>query len=394
MGFTPCRRGRDGASQLPRRPAGARRRRGRRRRLNAARHRSDAARGRTMQDLPRDRLHPAAARHAQGRAAHPHRRLARTRADLRAGAAQRRGAALASVEALRAAYAFTDLQSFLDIYYAGASVLLKEEDFFDMAWAYFERAAADNVVHAELFFDPQTHTARGVPMATVIVGLAARLPARARRAGHQRAADPVLPAPPQRRGGLRHAGAGAAATASTSSASAWTAASSATRRRSSRASSRAAASSACTSSRMPARKARRPISASALDVLKVERIDHGVRCVERPGAGAAAGRRAHAADGVPAVQRQAARLRDDGRPQPAGAARRRPVRHRQQRRPGVFRRLRQRELRRRPSRPCRSWTRPHAYALARNSFEASFAPAAEKARWQAELDAVFAQQLR
>ena len=77
----------------------------------------------------------------------------------------------ASVEALRAAYAFEDLQSFLDIYYAGASVLLKEEDFFDMAWAYLQKAAADNVVHAEIFFDPQTHTARGVPIGTVIRGL-------------------------------------------------------------------------------------------------------------------------------------------------------------------------------------------------------------------------------
>ena len=77
----------------------------------------------------------------------------------------------ASVEELRKAYAFTNLQSFLDIYYAGASVLLKEQDFFDMAWAYLERAAADNVVHAEIFFDPQTHTARGVAMETVINGL-------------------------------------------------------------------------------------------------------------------------------------------------------------------------------------------------------------------------------
>ncbi|MBL8298712.1 MAG: adenosine deaminase [Rhodanobacteraceae bacterium] len=77
----------------------------------------------------------------------------------------------ASVEALRAAYAFTNLQSFLDIYYAGASVLLYEQDFFDMAWAYFERARADNVVHAELFFDPQTHTDRGVPIRFVIDGL-------------------------------------------------------------------------------------------------------------------------------------------------------------------------------------------------------------------------------
>jgi len=87
--------------------------------------------------------------------------------------AQRNGVVLphASVDALRAAYAFGDLQSFLDLYYAGAAVLCSEEDFFDMAWAYFERAAADNVVHAEIFFDPQTHTERGVPIEAVIVGL-------------------------------------------------------------------------------------------------------------------------------------------------------------------------------------------------------------------------------
>ncbi|PTT90475.1 adenosine deaminase [Pelomonas sp. HMWF004] len=87
--------------------------------------------------------------------------------------AARNGVALpyASVEALREAYAFTDLQTFLDIYYAGASVLLHEQDFYDMAWAYFEKAAHDNVVRAELFFDPQTHTARGVPIGAVIEGL-------------------------------------------------------------------------------------------------------------------------------------------------------------------------------------------------------------------------------
>lgn len=87
--------------------------------------------------------------------------------------AERNGVALpyASIEELRHAYAFTDLQSFLDIYYAGASVLLKEEDFYDLAQAYLARAAAENVVHAEIFFDPQTHTARGVPMETVIRGL-------------------------------------------------------------------------------------------------------------------------------------------------------------------------------------------------------------------------------
>ena len=87
--------------------------------------------------------------------------------------AERNGLVLpyADVEALRRAYAFTNLQSFLDIYYAGASVLLNEQDFYDMARAYFVRAAQDGVLHAELFFDPQTHTARGVPMATVVRGL-------------------------------------------------------------------------------------------------------------------------------------------------------------------------------------------------------------------------------
>ncbi len=87
--------------------------------------------------------------------------------------AQRNGVCLpyANVEALRSAYAFTNLQSFLDIYYAGASVLLTEQDFYDMARAYFVKAAQDNVLHAELFFDPQTHTARGVAMETVVKGL-------------------------------------------------------------------------------------------------------------------------------------------------------------------------------------------------------------------------------
>src|SRR6476660_2758479 len=88
--------------------------------------------------------------------------------------AERNGVSLSypSVEALRAAYAFTDLQSFLDIYYAGASVLLKEKDFYDMTAAYLRRAHADQVRHAEIFFDPQTHTARGVPFETVINGIA------------------------------------------------------------------------------------------------------------------------------------------------------------------------------------------------------------------------------
>lgn len=89
--------------------------------------------------------------------------------------ARRHGVALpyADVEAVRAAYAFTSLQSFLDLYYAGAGVLRDAQDFHDLAWAYFQRAAADGVVHAECFFDPQTHTARGVPLAAVFEGLVA-----------------------------------------------------------------------------------------------------------------------------------------------------------------------------------------------------------------------------
>ena len=87
--------------------------------------------------------------------------------------AQRNGIKLRfdTVDALRAAYQFTDLQSFLDIYYEGAGVLLEERDFYDMTWAYLERAAADNVRHAEIFFDPQTHTSRGVPFSKVINGI-------------------------------------------------------------------------------------------------------------------------------------------------------------------------------------------------------------------------------
>jgi adenosine deaminase len=78
-----------------------------------------------------------------------------------------------SVEEVRAAYEFSRLQDFLDIYYRGADVLRTEEDFRDLAIAYFDRAAADKVVHAEIFFDPQTHTDRGIPFATVMTGLLA-----------------------------------------------------------------------------------------------------------------------------------------------------------------------------------------------------------------------------
>jgi adenosine deaminase len=76
-----------------------------------------------------------------------------------------------SVEAVRRAYRFGNLQDFLDIYYQGMSVLITEQDFYDLAWAYLQRARADNVRHVEMFFDPQGHTARGIAFATVIAGL-------------------------------------------------------------------------------------------------------------------------------------------------------------------------------------------------------------------------------
>jgi len=76
-----------------------------------------------------------------------------------------------SVDAVRAAYRFGSLQDFLDIYYLGMSVLLKREDFFDLAFAYLEKVAAENVTHAEIFFDPQGHTERGVSFDTVLSGL-------------------------------------------------------------------------------------------------------------------------------------------------------------------------------------------------------------------------------
>src|SRR5438105_12062443 len=87
--------------------------------------------------------------------------------------ARRNGVALRyrSVDALRRAYEFSDLQSFLDIYYEGASVLRQERDFYDMTVAYLRRAKADNVRHTEIFFDPQTHTARGIAFETVFHGI-------------------------------------------------------------------------------------------------------------------------------------------------------------------------------------------------------------------------------
>jgi adenosine deaminase len=87
--------------------------------------------------------------------------------------AERNGVALryASVEEVRRAYDFSDLQSFLDVYYEATQVLLHEQDFYDLTWAYLRKAADQNVRRAEIFFDPQAHTGRGVPFETVITGI-------------------------------------------------------------------------------------------------------------------------------------------------------------------------------------------------------------------------------
>lgn len=76
-----------------------------------------------------------------------------------------------SVEEVKRAYEFTSLQSFLDIYYAGAKVLITKEDFFDLTWAYLLKCKEDNIIHTEIFFDPQTHTQRGIEFETVILGI-------------------------------------------------------------------------------------------------------------------------------------------------------------------------------------------------------------------------------
>ena len=87
--------------------------------------------------------------------------------------AERNGVALryASVEEVRRAYSFSDLQSFLDLYYEGMQVLLYEQDFYDLTWTYLQRVSSQNVRHTEIFFDPQAHTGRGVPFETVITGI-------------------------------------------------------------------------------------------------------------------------------------------------------------------------------------------------------------------------------
>ncbi|WP_419715099.1 adenosine deaminase [Caldimonas thermodepolymerans] len=298
------------------------------------------------------------------------------------------GLAYPDVDALRAAYAFTDLQSFLDIYYAGASVLLKEEDFFDMAMAYYRRAQADHVVHAEVFFDPQTHTARGVPFETVIRGLTRAKETAQRELGVS--SELILCF-------LRHLSEDEAF-ATLEQALPWrdhfigVGLDSSERGNPPEKFARVFAKCRELGLRLVAHAGEEgPASyiRSALDVLHAERIDHGVRCVEDP-----ALVERLAAERVPLTvcplsnvklcvfptmaQHNLATLLERGLCVTVNSDD-----------PAYFGGyVNQNYLEAFAALP--QLHAGHAYTLARNSLEASFASDADKARWIAELDAVFA----
>jgi adenosine deaminase len=307
--------------------------------------------------------------------------------------AARNGVALAydSVESLRAAYAFSDLQSFLDIYYAGASVLLQEADFHDMAMAYFRRAAADHVVHAELFFDPQTHTERGVPIEVVIDGLVRACEAAEAEFGitsllilcflrhltEEAAFDTLAQALPSiEKHRSRLVGVGL---------------DSSERGHPPEKFARVYARCHELGLRLVAHAGEEGPPAyiwSALDVLKVERIDHGVRCVEDPSLVARL-----AAERVPLTvcplsnvklrvfdtlaQHNLARLLELGLCVTVNSDD-----------PAYFGGyINQNFVETFEALP--SLTSAHAYTLARNGFEASFATSTQKAQWIDLLDSYF-----
>ena len=249
-----------------------------------------------------------------------------------------------SVEEVRAAYRFTDLQSFLDIYYEGSRVLLKEADFHDLAAAYLRKAAGQGVRHAEIFFDPQAHTGRGVPFETVLDGIESALKGQKKvstrlilcfiRHLSADAAMKTLEAALPHKGRL--AGVGLDSSEKGHPPAKFAAVFEKARAAGLRAVAHAG-------EEGPPEYIRQ-----ALDVLKVERIDHGVRCAEDP----ALVRRlkqarvpltqagARAPDRLPALEHQAPGLRLHGAPQPQGAAGPGAVRVRELRRPRLLRGLR------------------------------------------------------
>lgn len=304
--------------------------------------------------------------------------------------AQRNNVALAypSVEALRAAYAFTDLQSFLDIYYAGASVLLTQEDFHDMAWAYLTKAAAENVLHAEIFFDPQTHTARGVPMDTVIHGLkratdraAAELGVSAslilcflRHLSEEDALQTLDAALPYRE---HFIGVGL---------------DSSERGHPPEKFARVFARCRQLGLRLVAHAGEEgppEYIRNALDVLKVERIDHGVRCVEDPALVQRLARERMPLTVCPLSNVKLCvfgTLAEHNLGELLAAGLVATVNSDDPAYFGGY--LNQNYLETFAALP--QLNASHAYTLARNSFEASFASSADKARWIAQLDETFA----
>ena len=304
--------------------------------------------------------------------------------------AQRNNVQLAypSVEALRAAYAFTDLQSFLDIYYAGASVLLTQEDFHDMAWAYLTKAAAENVLHAEIFFDPQTHTARGVPMDTVIHGLK-RATDRARRElgvsaslilcflrhlSEEEALQTLEAALPYRE---HFIGVGL---------------DSSERGHPPEKFARVFARCRELGLRLVAHAGEEgppEYIRNALDVLKVERIDHGVRCVEEPALVQRLARERVPLTVCPLSNVKLCvfgTLAEHNLGELLAAGLVATVNSDDPAYFGGY--LNQNYLETFAALP--QLNASHAYTLARNSFEASFASDADKARWIAQLDETFA----
>jgi adenosine deaminase len=305
--------------------------------------------------------------------------------------AQRNGIALAypDVASLRAAYAFSDLQSFLDIYYAGASVLCKADDFHAMAMAYFARAAADHVVRAELFFDPQTHTDRGVAIGEVIEGLsracadakaqygisAALILCFLRHLSEAAAFDTLEAALPYRE---HFIGVGL---------------DSSERGHPPEKFARVFARCGELGLHRVAHAGEEGPPAyieSALDVLQVERIDHGVRCVED---GVVFGRLGRS--GVPLTVcplsnvklRVFDQLSDHILPTLLEGGLCATVNSDDPAYFGGY--IGDNFVQTFAALP--QLGAGHAYRLARNSFEASFAPAEEKAGWIAQLDAVFAE---
>ena len=304
--------------------------------------------------------------------------------------ARRNGVALpyASVEALRAAYDFSDLQSFLDIYYAGAGVLQTEDDFHAMAMAYFGRAAADGIVRAELFFDPQTHTARGVAMGTVIEGLARAC--RDAAALHGISAELILCF-------LRHLSE-AEAEATLDAALPWrhrfigVGLDSSERGHPPEKFARVFARARALGLHVVAHAGEEGPPAyieSALDVLQVERIDHGVRCTESP-----ALVQRLAAMGMPLTVCPLSNVKlcvfpdlaSHNLPALLAAGLKITLNSDDPAYFGGY--LLQNWLECFDALPLQA---EHALQLARNSLEASFAPEADKGRWLAQVDAVAAQ---